>query len=420
MTNASLFNFQYELLFTENHTDVSENNALHLIIQCADSSENSRILNLLKNGFDPNKPNTMGLTPMHLAVTHENYGALDHLVEFGGNINVTDPHGRTPVFYCETEKIYNKVKQFNPDLQIKDVEGYNLIQFVCKYSVNGLKFVSKMIEDGASCKNVNDDGDTCLHTFFESEIVPVIGRENILSILIKLLRFGVNINAVKKNTNTALHIAVKKNLVEMVRILLQAGANLKIVNNEGISPLDIAISSESTSLKQIIKFLVYNTHRGKTIDPEIMEKINSRPNVRQIYDMFERHIKSLNDYKVVPDYRFSYYRILNCDTKILLKMIDHPQGQNAIEFLIDEYQNDIEFREGYGREILELCREALISRQKAKAVRILENILSDRIPYLCIQRIVDFLEIHNIQNLLSFVGQSSQLLDNLSFLIYFA
>ena len=53
---------------------------------------------------------------------------------------------------------------------------------------------------------------------------------------------GSNINAADYDENTPLHIAVIKNNIEIVEILLDNGANSNAVNDNGSTPLHFAVS----------------------------------------------------------------------------------------------------------------------------------------------------------------------------------
>lgn len=50
-----------------------------------------------------------------------------------------------------------------------------------------------------------------------------------------LLNKGVNIDLVDKNGNTAAHIVVMRDNIEIFKILLNKGANIDIKNNNGTS-----------------------------------------------------------------------------------------------------------------------------------------------------------------------------------------
>ena len=65
----------------------------------------------------------------------------------------------------------------------------------------------------------------------------------------KLIEAGVNVN-VSKNKHTVLHYACDQGQLEVVKLLLEKGADVNAKNEEGETPLDIA---KKTSNKEIIK-----------------------------------------------------------------------------------------------------------------------------------------------------------------------
>uniref|UniRef100_A0A914CN88 Ankyrin repeat protein n=1 Tax=Acrobeloides nanus TaxID=290746 RepID=A0A914CN88_9BILA len=70
----------------------------------------------------------------------------------------------------------------------------------------------------------------------------------------KYLNEGADINAQDKNDqeNTVLHIAVKKDYPEIVKMLLEKEAKISILNSDGKSPLDLALEQNNRNLIQIL------------------------------------------------------------------------------------------------------------------------------------------------------------------------
>jgi len=107
--------------------------------------------------------------------------------------------------------------------------------------------VEKGDSEITSCLTKNIDGEDLKRVFLRAS---ELGHENLVRLC---LQKGVNINAVDAEGNTALHLAVQCNKVEIVEYLLEEGANVNIVNNAGYQPISEAISGGSS---QIIKVLL--------------------------------------------------------------------------------------------------------------------------------------------------------------------
>ena len=50
----------------------------------------------------------------------------------------------------------------------------------------------------------------------------------------------LNINKKNKNGDTPLHLAIQKGDYDIIKLLLDNGANIKIKNKKGITPFDLA------------------------------------------------------------------------------------------------------------------------------------------------------------------------------------
>lgn len=93
----------------------------------------------------------------------------------------------------------------------------------------------------------NDNDETCLHV--------AVGVEKPNEIR-NLLRHGVDINDVDRKGNTALHVAVAENRCNCVETLFQekmAKIDLGILNDNGYTPLHLAIKNSNLKLVKMIK-----------------------------------------------------------------------------------------------------------------------------------------------------------------------
>jgi ankyrin repeat protein len=64
--------------------------------------------------------------------------------------------------------------------------------------------------------------------------------------VLKLIKDNVDINYLNENGDSSIHIALYKRQINIVKYLITAGANLNILNNKNMSPLDIAFKNNYT------------------------------------------------------------------------------------------------------------------------------------------------------------------------------
>ena len=75
----------------------------------------------------------------------------------------------------------------------------------------------------------------------ELELFDVVEHEKDYEEIVRILNKGcINLNKKNEDGMTPLHIAVKKDMVDIVELFLEKGVNPNIVNNDSVSPLETA------------------------------------------------------------------------------------------------------------------------------------------------------------------------------------
>ena len=191
---------------------------------------------LVKAGADLDKANDDDETPLHTAVHLGNIKIVKFLIDEGANINKRDSIDRyTPLHLA-----------LSCPGEIED-----------KSTMNYLNIANLLIESGANLEaTTRRRNNTPLHKLIETSIRISIddsyrGMENselykaALEIVRLLIKKQVNINAADNNRNTPLHRALRNNDFELAYILMKAGADTTIENNNGKTPLQIIETEDS-------------------------------------------------------------------------------------------------------------------------------------------------------------------------------
>lgn len=100
----------------------------------------------------------------------------------------------------------------------------------------------------------NDNDETCLH------VAVALEKPNEIK---NLLRHGVDINDVDRKGDTALHVAVAQNLIKCVETLFHEPASkidLGVLNDNGYTPLHLAIKNSNLTMVKMIKDKAAATH----------------------------------------------------------------------------------------------------------------------------------------------------------------
>ncbi|XP_023313708.1 ankyrin-1-like [Trichogramma pretiosum] len=215
---------------------------LHLVVR----DKNMQLVELLlRRGANPNLTKSGGLTVLHIICRdgkdadkddyNDNYYVDDDLVELfflitdemqlSVKVNAVDDLGNAPLHYAlgsDARKVIELLLSNGADPNLADAEGLTPLHIISK-GVKGCYY---------SC------GRYFLEVFFE-----VIKQKHLL----------VQVDALDKEGNTPLHLALKnynkdsndnENIKEVIKLLLENGANLNLVDAKGSTPLHIICNKE--------------------------------------------------------------------------------------------------------------------------------------------------------------------------------
>jgi len=197
-------------------------------------------------GLNVDVTNADGDTPLHLAYREKNWKKAYQLLECGANESLENKQGITPLEF----KLLSAVKEFDSDKVKEVVMSPLLIGKLRKKAVREALFkLSKsdclefesvrailqlLIKSGADLDARDLDGKTCLHYCSAALVVDFMQ--------------GINVDEMDADGNTPLHIAYfYKNWVKAYK-LIECGADERLTNNQGITPLELKLISAANAL----------------------------------------------------------------------------------------------------------------------------------------------------------------------------
>ena len=174
------------------------------LLEATISGDVKSVKKLLKEGADPNVRDEEGRTPLHHAVKDNRLDIVKLLVESGADVNAPDNYGLTPLHYAVH----------------------------CGYE----KFVDFLLRHGADPNAKDIGGNTPLHiSAFEGHPATIIlplelgsrseEPETYMRIAKLLIKSGADVNMKNNGGRTPLHAAVLQNRIDIVRLLLESGAD---------------------------------------------------------------------------------------------------------------------------------------------------------------------------------------------------
>ncbi len=222
------------------YTDEEGNNLLHIVAKAAPYQDQHKITEyLIQKGVPVNAKNNDGITPLLYAVeenaaTPENYELgkkafeiIRLLVEAGADPNVgkedyyDEVKNKTPLMYAAQKMYAPEDEDEGPAIAYK---------------------IIKLLLDAGADPNLKDSaGKTALHYLADSEVPHPKALEY-------LLQVGANINAQDNNGDTPLHWAIRKKRYDLVKMLVEAGADKTIKNYRKKTPCMITRSKKVKAL----------------------------------------------------------------------------------------------------------------------------------------------------------------------------
>lgn len=100
-------------------------------VAAADNKQDVVLAHLDSGNFTPNSKDPNGYTPIHAAASYGYIDLLKLLIERGGDINIQDNEGDTPLHHVEDLAIAKFiVEELKGDFKIKNEEGQTAAQYI--------------------------------------------------------------------------------------------------------------------------------------------------------------------------------------------------------------------------------------------------------------------------------------------------
>ncbi|ORX87446.1 ankyrin [Anaeromyces robustus] len=226
-------------------------------------SEGYTFLSLLlsyNNNILLNIPNLQGETPLITLIKINTYtdeekeDIIDCLIKKGSDVNFIDNLGNSPLVYAIQKKSLSIV-----NLLIKNEANLNYIiksrnQSILMYAIEleEMEIIHILIEYGADINFKNSEGDSAIKMAsqkgkldifeylvkydinnFNSQVINEIISEERLDLLIILVNNHLDINIKDENENTPLVYAFKNRQPDIVKYLIENGADIYNKNKQG-------------------------------------------------------------------------------------------------------------------------------------------------------------------------------------------
>lgn len=242
---------------------------------------------LIKYNVNLNNLNEDGQTALFLAIDYNNFEISEKLLKAGADVNVIDNHGISPLFIAVENGNIDLVKlllNYGANINYICPNGFNLLMFAidCNY----YNLAQLLLDHGINVNFVNNSNDTAL-------ILALSKRAN-KNFVENLVKKSKNLNVVNSNNETALSIAVENSDFNIVKLLLDHGADVNVGTFIDMPVIFYAISFQNDLIVQLLlsKNLDLNI---KYDNKNILEYAKDFKN-KKIINMIKEKLKKSNIY----------------------------------------------------------------------------------------------------------------------------
>gem|GEM_PF-844634 len=214
---------------------------------------------LISLGANLEQTNNEGKTLITRAAEYGKNEEIDQLLSFGANIDTRDKGGRAPLhgacMFGKHDTVLHLIER-GADVKAVDSNGNNGLHHTVSYE-GGSETVRVLIEHGVDVNQKNSSGQV---PWFLLRRPGHDVESGVIDNLKLVLQAGADISVRNNSGDSLLHIAADLGSVEIGKLAVQYGADVNWVNNKGQSPLNRCVTFSFDKIKQqspeLIDFLI--------------------------------------------------------------------------------------------------------------------------------------------------------------------
>lgn len=208
---------------------------------------------LIKNGANINIQDKDRNTPLHMVTKKGSLVAVETLVDNGANINIQNNEGDSPL-HIAVKKVFSDIVILLINnganmcaLNYEHMESILHLTIKEAKNENDIIALLELISMDQININAQDaDGHNPLH------MACINGHTNIVRFLID---HGADPNIQNHEGNTPLHIAAEYGYTEIIHILINSGARTDIKNHKGLTAQEVAKKCDAGDVEVLEEFL---------------------------------------------------------------------------------------------------------------------------------------------------------------------
>ena len=188
---------------------------------------------IIDHGADVNATNKKNVTTLMTACRVRNTGTINILINAGADPNCADVYGRTWIHHAilaNSKELLQAVIDYGADVNATNKKNVTALMIASRRG--NIDAVNELLNAGADPTIKDGLGATWIH--------HAVGEGCSKEFLQAIIDHGADVNAANKKNITALMLACKKGNEGSINILLNAGADPNIADNDGYTCLHYA------------------------------------------------------------------------------------------------------------------------------------------------------------------------------------
>ncbi|XP_061112256.1 ankyrin repeat and SOCS box protein 4 [Conger conger] len=274
---------------------------------------------LLEEGAAVNrKPN--GKTPLHVACEVSNIDFVTLLLNHGARINSVSLSGHTPLHYCITKESVDCAKQLILKGAHMDKHSENDDEETPLHTAARLglpEHIALYISHGANVNAVNARSETAL---IVAAFWALSVREQLYSgdhhlVCRMLLDYGATVDLQEEDNKTALHKAAWNCDRTIMQILLEAGADARLMDINGCAPIQYVLKVTQVrpmGEPEVCYQLLLNHGAARVYPPQfhkVLYACHEYPRAVEILINSYEHIKATKKWRMaIPEGTYQQHR----------------------------------------------------------------------------------------------------------------
>ncbi|MCK3683104.1 ankyrin repeat domain-containing protein [Maribellus sp. YY47] len=240
---------------TKKNTNTNENAVLFASRGGRGSSNSLEVFQYLEGlGLEPNITSNDGVTPLHnLSRSTNDLAIFQYFIDKGVNPNSVDKEGNTPLLNAASRNKQEVVKYLaekTENINHTNNEGHSALTLAIQNN-NG-NVVNYLISEGAQTNILDKKGNNLAYYLFDTRGNPRDFDEKVKA----LLAAGFNFKTKQPDNSTIWHLAIAKNNLELLKKVLDFGADINAKDKQGNTVLHYTAMKSSNA--EALKFLIAN------------------------------------------------------------------------------------------------------------------------------------------------------------------